>query len=360
MNNNKIYLELGIGPLLFTEYSALNDIARTEDNIVAYNTYKLLQTRLGTHILGVLPLYIKRVSNNSNLLILEISVRNLIKIVTVDNDITSILINLDSINMIDLYETLYDYSRTIIESHKQVYVKSVIGWDEPAEITKFDFEYLYNNENKQIYYEEFLKTARILLHKQKPKEWKYINSDKFTIMAENKHIEVYGKTNRHGEALLGFSIYNAHYNHFTGGIKDKPINKLENKAIKEITMGMYNGTYTLDISDPMVGTINLLTQLVDKTDVLSYIKTDNYVILSNESKGIFAIACSESGINNIIIKNNLGERLDIIECVKKMLIIGVDSIPIENITFYSRGLDIGLDVNDIPEYRYIICINSKE
>lgn len=350
MKNNKVYLEFAIGPTLFNKSK---EVIGYVENLLDYTTYELVSSQLATYNEWNGNITYELIPNNSGLCITKISAENYIQFITNENKVSSVVIDLDSMDIREICTDLYRYSKG--------YADTLISVNSKTHLSKY--KYLYKNIMTKEFWERLLNDIIVI---NKSYEWKHIELDWCILMSRDRQIDLYIKQDKNNHTLLGFYISNSRYNYFTNEIKkdDKVYNHIEDKEnkITKIRMKINGIEYCIDTEDIITSTVEFFINLINnniksKIRMESWTELDGYILITNVETGISDILFKKDRLNDILLESNQGNITKTNTIFDKMGIIDSNELNLKSIYVYNciPG-HMQFDIPDTSKYDYAISI----
>lgn len=353
MEENRIYLELALGPAIYDEERKYMSHA---ENLVTFSTYDLLTSDLLTYNDSKNKITYELLGNNSELCIIQMDVDNDIQFITVNNELNSIVIDLSVFIETKLSETLHIYSLNYTRRIKEVNSTSNIP----------QYSYIYNNENKLKYWEKFISD---ILRINKTNNWQQVDLKWCTLMSIDRQLKLYIKQCENGHELLGINLDSSKFNYFTDkiieyNIEDDYTEDKESIATK-CNIKINNKEYVIDTNNIIVGTLKLFTNLFSNNRFVrmrDWIEIDNCLFLFDENTETLSMSFTKDKINDITFRNNINNIIKINNIFDKMRILGTNEFiipPLNNIKIYDYvPSHLDLDSSTLSKYNYTIELKS--
>lgn len=305
---NKYFLEIKIDSLLYSE------IAHSHGSLTNYTAYGLLYSQLNIHKVGHESVKIKILDIKENVLIMKLSVGNIVDFITVNNEFSAFIVNLDMNDSDRLSSALCDNrdSKDLWNKYIAIAYKRIKS--DPA----------YNKG-----------------------KWEeidvYSSNEEFIIDHDRGTIQVYAKLNEKGEALLGFSLRPHTYDYFTDKITTNIYYdeiKTNERTIEQCKLYIDNKEYYIDITDKMNGTLKLYADLYNNAynfgfPSIANFETNSCAIKTSSFSGLSTIIFSDTNKDKIELIDNLGNTLKVSELITKINTMGIKEFEIGNTKLYN-------------------------
>lgn len=352
MNNNKINLELDIGTSLYKNLAVVECAS-----LLDYSTYNLLDTKLELSGYWENMLSYKVIKNKHNILMIEAEIEDTVKIITTNNDINSVIINMDHyMDLEQLSDIMFEQAFTETDSKLVTVDRRTLNVNETKNHWETLIEKIYHKINSLETYKEC---------------WKLLEIEEYSLNINGTPVKMYGKKSKKGNTLLGFNINSSYYNYFTKEVIDATkLHRFEshntlsnilnnylkdlreksgnNKSISKFSVTIYNKKYNINLNDRLESTLRIYSDICSRKKTFNskdvdFFRVDNFILRSNVAEGITAVIFKKQNIPNVYLEDNKGNVINLEELLTKIDIMG----PTELDTSYYNNIQI---YNYIPTH----------
>lgn len=324
---SKISLELDINTTLY------HGLCESSMSLIGHTAYRLLFVKLGVRaFMNKYYIKYKMLSDDYNNLILKMTVGETIDYITINNDLSSFIINTDKVR-------------------NEILIDSLCKDYKDRDIWKKFINKIYSKTKNNKSCDK--------------NKWNLVNIRKIDIISDTFPVSVYSKQNEYGEILIGFNLEVSGYNYFTKEYslqKENKATNLKGKTIEELDISIGNKTYNIRTKDKINDTLKLYVNLYNNVEEfgledISNIKIEDFAILTRHNNGLCLITFKDSNKDKLVFKDNLGNKYKVSDLINKIKVMGIKSLDLYNIRIYTYIPDkyfIPIKDNKHETYNYVI------